>query len=194
MYTPAHFRLDEPDASAHLLAEHPFASLIVAGPDGVEASQLPLLLDRERGVLLGHLARSNPLAGVLAEGNPALALFAGPHAYVSPRWYADAGVPTWNYLAVQVQGRARELAGEAALDCLARLTAAFEDGPAPWMPAELPPGRLEAMCRALYVFELGIERIEAQAKLGQNRSAADQAGVRAALAARGEALAGWMRD
>ncbi len=86
-----------------------FATLVTQGPDGIEANHLPLLLDGEVGILRGHVARANPVWKHWQSGAAALAIYLGPHAYVSPNWYptkAETGkaVPTWNYLTVHARG------------------------------------------------------------------------------------------
>jgi transcriptional regulator len=115
-------------------------------------------------------------------------IFNGPDAYVSPSWYpakAEHGkvVPTWNYIAVHAQGRA-ELFDEPArlLQLVSRLSQRHEAGRAqPWAVADAPRDYIDGMLRAIVGFALPIERLEGKWKLGQNRSVADQMGVRAGL-------------
>lgn len=206
MYVPDHFCLDDPAAVAELLRAHGFALLVTAGAEGVQASHIPLLLDgdlAEPGAarLLGHLARANPqvreLERLAAEGGEALAVFQGPHAYVSPRWYAPGpAVPTWNYLAVHVYGPIRPVGEPVALRALmARLIATYEAGAAePYALDGQDPDFVARMLRGIYAFELPVARLEAKAKLSQNRSPEDRARVAAALEREGagQATAAWM--
>src|SRR5262245_48608486 len=100
MYVPASFRLDDPARIEAIVDRFPFATVVAQGEGGLDASPVPLLFDRERREVVGHLARANPLAKALAAGGEALCIFQGPHAYVSPRWYVEPlNVPTWNYVA-----------------------------------------------------------------------------------------------
>jgi transcriptional regulator len=113
-----------------------------------------------------------------------LAVFAGAHGYISPRWYATpVAVPTWNYVAVHVHGRARTEHDPAVLRAhLERLIAVNESGrPQPWSMAEAPADFIEKMLGGLVGIDIAIERIEGKRKMSQNRSTADQAGVIAAL-------------
>ena len=110
MYTPPLFREDRPEVMEALLREFPLATLVVMLGDGMEATHVPLLL--RDGVLVGHVARGNRLAG--ADGMAAIAIFHGPQHYVSPGFYATKAsdprvVPTWNYIAVHVHGTLRTL-------------------------------------------------------------------------------------
>lgn len=194
MYVPAAFRPADPDAAQEILEGYPFA-LLVTAEDGVPAaSHLPLLYDGDDSAqsrLLGHLARANgqcrQLAAVAARGGEVLAVFQGPHAYVSPSDYGAGPpvVPTWNYLAVHIYGVPRliEDSGEARA-VLERLTARQETGRArPWSPASLEAELMERMLRAIQAFEIAVTRVEATAKLSQNRTPEQAARAAAALAA-----------
>ncbi|MCE8022950.1 FMN-binding negative transcriptional regulator [Billgrantia aerodenitrificans] len=179
MYVPPSMRLSREQAW-DLVERHAFATLV--GAD-LQATHLPLTLERsegELGALYGHFARANPHWRAL-DGNRALAIFSGPHAYVSPSWYASQpAVPTWNYLAVHATGRLELLDASATRELLDRSLAHFE-------PALLDSlGRehdyLEKMQAGVVGFRLRIEALEGKAKLGRQRSRADQEGVEAALA------------
>jgi transcriptional regulator len=118
-------------------------------------------------------------------------VFQGPHAYVSPDWYAGRGlVPTWNYLAVHAYGVPRILESDSAVNAaLSRLTATMEAGLAPkppWTLSELAESSLAGLKRGVVAFEIEISRLEGKRKLNQNRTAADRGGVIKALEASGE--------
>ena len=131
----------------------------------------------------------------------ALAIFLGPHAYVSPNWYpskAETGkaVPTWNYITVHAHGRLTVRDDPAWLRAhVGALSAAHEAGRAvPWSVEDAPDDYIESMLRAIVGFELSITRLEGKWKLSQNRGAADRDGVREALLRDGHAeLAAWMK-
>lgn len=193
MYVPAHFAMS-PAEVGELLSAITVVDLISSTPDGLTATFLPMLYDPQAGALLGHVARNNPHWQVAGAG-PALAIARGPDAYVSPRFYASKAehgrvVPTWNYQSVQLHGRlvAHDDA-EWVRSLVERLTTRQEqrrhqqDGSEPWTVADAPADYIAGQLRAIVGLELVIERVEAKAKLSQNRSAADQAGVRAGLAA-----------
>ena len=193
MYLPASFRQDDLTELHRQIADCRLATVVSQGPSGLAASHLPLLLEPAEGrfgTLYGHFARANPHWRDLAEGAEMLAIFQGPEAYVSPSWYpakAEHGkvVPTWNYIAVHARGRAEVFEdAERLLQLVSRLSAQHEAGRAqPWAVGDAPRDYIDGMLRAIVGFALPIERLQGKWKLGQNRSAADQAGVRAGLAA-----------
>ncbi len=194
MYVPAHFDASDLGFCHGLIRAYPFAPIIT----GASASHVPFLLDPDRGpygTVVGHLARPNQQHDVLAQGAPALVVFTGPHAYVSPTWYeTHPAVPTWNYCVVHVHGIARILDDDATRVYLARLVAQFDPN---WRFDALPDDYRTKMVRGIVAFDLEILRIEGKAKLSQNRSPADIANVIAALessSAPGDAEVGrWMR-
>jgi transcriptional regulator len=199
MYIPAYFSETDPAIIARLIRDNGFAVLVSGEGAALTATHLPLTYHPEigaAGVLRGHVARANEHWRRFQDGGPVLAIFSGPHGYISPRWYQPgAAVPTWNYEAVHVYGQARIQEGEAALcPILEELTAQYDRD---WSMAALPADYVVKMSRAIVGIEIAITRIEAKRKLNQNRSAADIAGVIAALEAKGSdndlALAAAMR-
>ncbi|MBW2314979.1 MAG: FMN-binding negative transcriptional regulator [Deltaproteobacteria bacterium] len=189
MYTPHAFEVTDRETILCAIEAWGFATLVSSGVHGLEASHLPLLLDREGNRLLGHMARANPQRDPLDGAAEALAIFHGPHAYVSPSWYARApAVPTWNYGAVHVRGRPRALVEDGAVSALLdRMVERHESArTAPWR-GELPDDFRRGMEKGIVAFEMPIERVEAKFKLGQNRSPEDQQGTLAGLEAEGDA-------
>ena len=190
MYLPDAFRMDAAEAAAILSRGGP-ATLVTAGPDGPEATLLPLIFDPAdgpNGALLGHFARANPHWKTCA--GPALALFQGPDAYVSPGWYASKRehgkvVPTWNYVLVEVKGRVETFDdAEAKLALVTRLTELHEAGRAePWAVSDAPERFTAAQLRGIVGIRLAIASVTGKCKMSQNRSAADRAGVKAGMAA-----------
>ena len=193
MYLPSAFRQDDLAELHAQMQASPFALLTSAGSEGVQASHLPLLLEPgegEFGTLYGHFARANPHWRDLQGGAEALAVFSGPDAYISPGWYpakAEHGkvVPTWNYIAVHARGTVELIEDpERLLQIVSRLSDQHESGrERPWAVSDAPREYIDSMLRAIVGFALPIRRLEGKWKLGQNRSAADQAGVRDGLAA-----------
>ena len=194
MYTPRHFELHDPDAIRRILDGYGFA-LLVTSEDGVpEATHLPLIYDpapAPHGRLLGHFARANGqgqrLEAAARENREVLAVFQGPHSYVSPNDYGPgpATVPTWNYLAVHVYGMPKPMTKvEDVSGLLHRLTARHEASRAmAWSPQELDPELMARMPRGVFAFEIAITRIQAKAKLSQNRTPAQAAHAAARLEA-----------
>jgi transcriptional regulator len=175
-----------------LVRAHAFATLVAVLDGEPFATHVPLLLDEARGplgTLSGHVARTNPHWRAFDGRTPALAIFHGPHAYVSPRWYRGPDqVPTWNYEVVHAIGAPRVVEDPAAVRALlARMAEQYEAGsPEPWNPADLPERVADGLQRAIVAFELPIERLEGKRKLSQNKAPADRAGVVAGLLAAGD--------
>jgi transcriptional regulator len=171
MYCPSAFRLDD---RAKLLAHaacYPFATLITHDEGSVDASHVPLLVDAERGELRGHLARENAQLRHIGAGAHVLAIFHGPHGFVSPSVYLDPGVPTWNFVVVHARGRAR-LVDDAGLRTILDETVARFDTSS-WR-ASVGEDYLTRMRGGIVGFAVTIESLEGKWKLSQNRSAADR--------------------
>jgi transcriptional regulator len=204
MYVPHAFEVSDREAVLRFIERHGFATLVTQGADGPEASHVPLLLERAQaprwGRLLGHVARANLQHERFDGATPVLAIFHGPHAYVSPAWYArHPAVPTWNYGVVHAYGRPRTIGDDVAVEALlGRLVEQYEAGrPGRWRP-DLPEKFAAGMRRGIVAFALEIERVEAKFKLGQNRPPEDRAGALAGLEAAGDpaslALAAFTRE
>ena len=189
MYVPPAFRQDAPADLHATIRAYPFATLVSVVDGAPSATHVPLLLDAERGphgTLVGHVARANPHAGLFDGRSRALAIFHGPHAYVSPRWYAGGpNVPTWNYVVVHASGVLRPIEEpERVRGLLARTAAVFEAGAeAPWSPEREPVEYVERLARAIVAFELPIDELVGKRKLSQNKRASDRTGVVAGLTA-----------
>jgi transcriptional regulator len=193
MYIPKHFAIAGTTACHRVIVEHGFGELVTLDDSGLPfASHLPFLIDTARGesgTLVGHMARANPQWRHFASGKPALAMFHGPHAYISPVWYAThPAVPTWNYIAVHAYGVPKIVdAPEAVKDILQRLVEVNEAANGTtWRMGGLTEEYLGSMMRAIVAFEIPVDRLEGKAKLSQNRDATDQARVAEALAGSGD--------
>lgn len=159
-------------------------------------THLPFEVDAEagpNGTLRGHIGRYNPQWRDIGEGIAALAIFQGPHAYVSPSWYPGKHedprqVPTWDYVTVHAHGMLRTVDDPDRLYAhLAQLVERNEDGRAePWKITDAPADYLREQMRYIVGLELCIEKLEGRYKLSQNRDAADQEGARAGLASGNE--------
>jgi len=163
-----------PEAAAidQLIAEHPFAQLISVDAGVPVCTPLPLLLDRGPDVswLLGHFARSNPQVDMLRRSPRALAIFMGPHGYVSPSWMRDrTQAPTWNYATVHFEIEvAFDDSQAATTSALERLVAHMErNSHVPWTAAELG-SRYAALSKAVIAFRAKVLATQAKFKLGQN--------------------------
>jgi transcriptional regulator len=176
LYVPPHFRVDDRDVLYAFMEQHAFGTLVTSGPSGMHVSHIPFLPERgDDGAirLLGHVARANEQWAALDGAQHLSAIFQGPHAYISPTWYANhPSVPTWNYAVVHAHGKAR-LMDEAELhELVMRLSATYEAGnPKPWRMSELPAPYVSSMLQMIVGFEIEVESLEGKFKLSQNRPA-----------------------
>jgi len=188
IYVPAAFKQSDRDALHALIESFAFATLVSPDAEDPTITHLPLLLDRTRGAngtLIGHVARGNPQWRKMQERPGVLAIFQGPHAYVSPSWYGvHPSVPTWNYAVVHARGSARLVEDATALEAIVRrLVETYENSRAvPWRMA-LPEDYQRGMIGGIVGFEIEIAELTGKFKLSQNRTLADRQKVVSALQA-----------
>jgi len=190
MYRPKMFDIADVNDMQGIIRANGFAVLVTAGAQGMTASHVPLHLvdDGELGLLWGHLAKANDQWRAFDGAAEALAVFGGPHSYISPTWYAtEKSVPTWNYEAVHAYGRPRVMDDpEAVVTRLASLTGQYEGTDArAWSPRNLPADFVAAQLKGIVAFEMRIERLEGKRKMSQNRKPEDVAGAIDGLKATG---------
>jgi transcriptional regulator len=178
MYTPRHYRLEDDATIRALIARWPFATVASVVDGEPVATHIPVLMEGEH--LVGHVARPNPLWRAIAGGAKVLAIFHGPHAYVSPAWYTQprSEVPTWNYGAIHVTGRGVVFEDRERLRAVVdRLTAHFDPT---GFRVDWEDRRVSGLLGGIVGIEIAMDRIEAKAKLNQNKTLEDrQRGVRA---------------
>jgi transcriptional regulator len=192
MYLPPHFAETDRVRIVGLIRDNPFG-LLITSERGLTASHIPFVLQETAAgfVLSGHLAAANPQCACF-DGTEALAVFGGPHAYISPAWYSTApAVPTWNYATVHVAGRLRPIEDADAVAAMLRALGAHDPG---FDLDALPDGYQAGMLAGIRAFSLTPARVEAKWKMSQNRSEADRRGVIAALRQAPGALAGEVAD
>jgi transcriptional regulator len=196
MYVPGHFAADE-KLVGELLRNHGAADLITLTDDGLVATMLPFVYvpeAGEHGALHGHLARNNMQWKLPARGE-SLVIVRGPDTYITPSWYASKAehgrvVPTWNYITAHVYGQfVVHDEAEWTEDLVRRLTGKHEGKREhPWAVDDAPRAYIEGQLRAIVGVELLITRVEAKAKLSQNRPAADIDGVITGLRESGDTV------
>ncbi len=200
LYVPTAFRVEDRRALVDFVERNAFGTLVSSGPSGLDVSHVPFVVeeaDDGRLALLTHFARANPQSQNLERAASLLAIFHGPHAYVSPTWYENhPAVPTWNYAVVHAHGRARRLDEAELRALLARLSAKYESGrERPWRMELLADDYVGKMVNAIVGFAIEVEKLEGKFKLSQNRPGNDAARVADALESEGAAeLAALMRD
>jgi transcriptional regulator len=191
MYNPSHFAEERTEVLHSFIRQHPFAAIVSCGRDGPEATHVPLVLHPDtgpKGVLRCHMARANRQWETVQSSPAVLAIVLGPEHYITPSWYPSKRehgkvVPTWNYVAVHVRGRARLFEDrDALLSHLRTLTEQSEHAlDTPWSIDDAPQEYLEAMSKAIIGIEIAIESMEGKWKVSQNRPEADRRGVVAGL-------------
>ncbi|HUX22414.1 MAG TPA: FMN-binding negative transcriptional regulator [Spirochaetia bacterium] len=192
MYVPKHFSVTDQATIRDFIENHAFGTLVTAVEGRPIASHLLFAVSDEQDslVLSGHMARANVQWKGLRADSEVLAIFQGPHTYVSPRWYASKSVPTWNYLAVHAYGFPQIISD---LDELRTLLTELVDrnegsqaGGAPFHLDDLPDTSVEGMMKAVVGFRIRVASLEASYKLSQNRTQGDRDTVVEGLLRRGD--------
>ena len=172
MYTPTIYKNENQDEIKQFLQENSFGILVNQTEGKLCATHIPLELaiDKNRKeVLQGHIAKENPQWKGFEENDTVLAIFSGPHSYISSSWYDHENVPTWNYLAVHVYGKIKIIEGEAAINSLKKLVDKYEkNSENPIRVADLSSKTMRQV-RGIVAFEIEITSMEATKKLSQNR-------------------------
>ena len=179
MYRPAHFDVAEIAQIHDIIDSAVLAHLVVAAGESLESTPLPMLLDRDAGpfgTLTGHLARPNPLSKQAVGGQQALAIFAGPDAYISPSYYGSKQedgkvVPTWNYTVVHAHGELIVHDDPVWVEALVRRLTERHEGarPVPWSVDDAPADYIKGLMKRIVGIELRITRLEGKRKLSQNK-------------------------
>ncbi len=195
MYCPAHFAESRSEVLHALMREHPLATLVTMGEDGIHADHVPLILetaDDGSPVLHGHVARANPMWKTLRSDVEALAIFHGPDAYITPSWYPTKrehgkAVPTWNYAIVHVRGPLRVIHDadwlRRQVDALTRQQE--RDFAEPWAVSDAPADYVEQMLAAIVGIEMTVGSLEGKWKSSQNQPEGNRAGAARGLQALG---------
>jgi transcriptional regulator len=187
MYEPSHFKVEDRGQLHAVIRQHPLATLVTVGEDGLVANLVPFVLhadEGDNGVLRAHLARPNPQWKAIAAGAETLVVFTGVERYVTPAWYAtkrETGkvVPTWNYVTVQVRGQARVVEDPVWLRSQLESLTLQQEAPRaePWAVTDAPEPFIAAQARGIVGVEIEIVSIIGKFKLSQNRREDDRLGV-----------------
>lgn len=172
MYTPQLYKNEDPEAIKTFLKENSFGILINQTNGKLCATHIPIELEINadgKEVLQGHISKLNPQAEGFAENDQVLAVFSGPHSYISPSWYDHENVPTWNYIAVHVYGRIKITDETATLEGLKKLVDKYEANSENPIRLEDLSAKTMREARGIFGFEIEIDEIQATKKLSQNR-------------------------
>ena len=170
MYTPAHFQVHDLGTLHAFIQRHSFATLVSQEGGVPQATHLPFLLNPTQNTLISHMARANPQWRHFTSAE-VLVIFTGPHAYISPAWYAtQPAVPTWNYTAVHAYGIPRIITQhDRFAQMLHDLVELYESGRPNRWNGQLPPEFRDGLMKGIVGLEIQITRLEGKFKLGQNR-------------------------
>lgn len=173
MYIPKYFKVDNLDAIYDVIEQHSFATLFSQHNGQPYATHLPFTLNRQTGVLSGHVARPNKQ---WTDAEEVLVVFQGPHCYISPSWYETTkAVPTWNYVAVHVYGKLRVVTDEEAVRrSLDELVNQYELPNSTYNLADVDASFIDGLSKGIVAFDIEVTNIDAKAKLSQNHSAERQ--------------------
>jgi len=181
MYIPTHFEVTDKHEALEFINSNAFGQLISTVNGRLFSSHIPFYFDGKEESLICHVAKSNPQWEEI-EGKEILATFQGPHDYISPSWYETPGVPTWNYQAVHVYGKAKLITEPCKLKIIVNeLARIFESSSkSPWLPEYK-----ESMLNAIVGIEVKITDVQCKYKLSQNRPEKDRNQVIEKLRKRG---------
>ncbi|MFD0589222.1 FMN-binding negative transcriptional regulator [Paenibacillus sp. GCM10027627] len=172
MYVPSHFRIDNEDLIYEIIKKNGFATLFSFHEGEPFATHIPLMLDENKGYLYGHFARPNPQSQDI-QNQTVLAIFHGPHCYISPSWYeSNHAVPTWNYLTVHAYGKIELIDGIELYESLSELVNKYEEPDSSYRLSEVDEVFLAGMTKGITGFKIKIDKMEGKAKLSQNHSVA----------------------
>ena len=188
MHPNRKFHIVDREAMADFVREQGFGTLVANTDEGLRAVHVPLRLDGDR---LGfHVSKGNLIHRALMSGGEALVVVNGAHAYISPDWYGlEDRVPTWNYMAVELEGIVRPLGPEALIRLLDDISDHHEAKLTPkpiWKRGKMSDGRFEGLLKAITGFEMHISGWRGTAKLDQDKPEEVRARLVEALEARGE--------
>ena len=172
MYIPEHYKNNNIEEAKDFIRKNSFGILVNQAEGKICATHIPMELDtNENGkeVLVGHISKENPQWKGFASSDKVLAIFSGPHSYISSSWYDFEGVPTWNYIAVHIYGTVKIIEGEALLSSLKKLVDKYEANSENPVRVENLSKKTMLMTRGIVAFEIEIEEIQAKHKLSQNR-------------------------
>ena len=172
MYIPEIYKNENQEEIENFIHENGFAVLVNETLGKIWATHIPLLLETNsdgKPVLVGHVSKENPQAESIKNNSEVLAIFSGPHAYISSSWYDHENLPTWNYTAVHVYGNIKILNFEATIQSLKRLVDKYEKTSENPIRIEDLSAKTMREARGIVAFEIEIKNIESVKKISQNR-------------------------
>lgn len=180
MFIPDIYKSENPEEIRTFLVENSFGILVNQTDGRLCATHIPLELDinkEGKEILHGHISKENPQWKGFTDTDEVLAIFSGPHSYISSSWYNHENVPTWNYIAVHVYGKIKIIEGEAVLDSLKKLVDKYEQNSEYPIRIEDLSAKTMMQTRGIIAFEIEIQEIQATKKMSQNRNDIDHENI-----------------
>ena len=172
MFIPEIYKNENQEEIKKFLQENSFGILINQTNGKLSATHIPLELETTKegkDILYGHISRENPQWQGFTDNDQILAVFSGPHSYISSSWYDHENVPTWNYIAVHVYGKIKIIEGEGVIESLKKLVDKYEQNSEnPVRVVDLSKKTM-MQTRGIVAFEIEITEIQATKKMSQNR-------------------------
>ena len=172
MYIPDIYKNENREEVKDFLNKNSFGILINQTNGKLCATHIPLELDNNKNgkqVLYGHISIENPQWNGFLDNDEILAVFSGPHSYISSSWYDHENVPTWNYIAVHIYGKIKIIEGEAVVESLKKLVDKYEKSSENPVRVEDFSKKTMMQTRGIVAFEIEITEIQSVKKLSQNR-------------------------
>lgn len=189
MYIPPLYHFENSDEITAFLQRNSFGILVNQTDGALWATHIPLELDTKddgTSILFGHISKENPQWKGFSSDASVLAIFTGPHSYISSSWYEKENVPTWNYIAVHIYGKVKIIEGAAVIDSLRKLTDKYEKSSENPVRVDALSEKTMRQVHGIIAFEIEIERIEAVRKMSQNRNEKDFQNIISALEKTGQ--------
>src|SRR3954453_12582528 len=176
MYIPKYYKVTNVDEIWDFVQKNSFGTIVTTEQGKPIATHLPLGLNKKGDdyYITGHMAYGNPQWKTFETCGDVLVMFQGPNAYVSSSWYSHENVPTWNYQAIHMYGKASILEKDKLIEELTRMLEKYEqkrENPVLW--DKLSPELLENQLKGIVGFKIKVEEFQAAYKLSQNRNETD---------------------
>jgi transcriptional regulator len=196
MYIPETFKIERNAELFEFIEQWSFGDLVTTYAGELFINHVPFVFDKSQNKLYGHLAVKNPQLALLEQADDLAVVFNGVNCYISPSWYVSQEmVPTWNFEAVYISGKARLADENELMIILQKLTEKYErQFETPWKMDKVSESRLSVMMKMIVGFEIDISNIKGKSKLSQNRSAEDRTGVISGLRTQNDNMAQLVAD
>ncbi len=189
MYIPDIHKNENQEEITNFLHKNSFGILVNQTNGKLCATHIPLELDtnkKGKQVLYGHISKENPQWNGFLDNDAILAIFSGPHTYISSSWYDHENVPTWNYIAVHIYGKIKIIEGDAVIESLKKLVDKYERNSENPVRVEDLSKKTMMQTRGIVAFEIEITAIQAVKKLSQNRDSKNYDSIISELGKTGE--------